>query len=323
MPPARPRPARDRRSTWPCASSTLARRGSNVRNRAISSRVVPITSGRSERAAAMAIGSVEQVLVDGGGERREAAPTEHGGLGVEHPLQRRVGQLVERRRLGGTEEVGRAPRRPPRRCAAGGATGSSRRPGRTARRRPAVPISAIAEEPPADSPNTVTLVGSPPNEAIWSWTHCERGDLVAQPAVRRAGEAERTEPVVDRDHDDVAAVAQVRRVVPRHRRPSRWCTRRRGSTPARDGGRRRPPGSTRRGTGTARPSAALRRRAPARRSRSAAGSARPARWRRARRPTCRCAPAGRSARRWRSGCRGTPRSTRGRARGSPRAAWRW
>ncbi len=34
-----------------------------------------------------------------------------------------------------------------------------------------VAMRAIAEEPPADSPNTVTLDGSPPNEAIWSRTH--------------------------------------------------------------------------------------------------------------------------------------------------------
>ena len=47
--------------------------------------------------------AVEQVAVDRRGERREAA-VEHRGLGVEHALQRGVGEHVERGRLGGSAQ---------------------------------------------------------------------------------------------------------------------------------------------------------------------------------------------------------------------------
>lgn len=33
--------------------------------------------------------------------------------------------------------------------------------------------SCIADQAPADSPNSVTFVGSPPNFAMLSWTHCK------------------------------------------------------------------------------------------------------------------------------------------------------
>ena len=36
---------------------------------------------------------------------------------------------------------------------------------------------------PADSPNSVTLPGSPPNPAMFSLTQPQRGDLVAQTPV--------------------------------------------------------------------------------------------------------------------------------------------
>ena len=73
--------------------------------------------------------------------------------------------------------------------------------------------------PPADSPKIVTLAGSPPKAAMWSRTQPQRGDLVEQRDVARAREplvemvevreAERAEPVVDRDHDHVAATRQL------------------------------------------------------------------------------------------------------------------
>ena len=43
--------------------------------------------------------------------------------------------------------------------------------------------SAATDPPPADSPNTVTRSGSPPNAAMLSRTHSQRGDLVEQPPV--------------------------------------------------------------------------------------------------------------------------------------------
>ena len=71
---------------------------------------------------------------------------------------------------------------------------------------------------PADSPNSVTLPGSPPNAAMFSWTQSQRGDLIAQTPVPPSGvavadeigmgqEAEGTQAVVD-GHDDDALGGQ-------------------------------------------------------------------------------------------------------------------
>ena len=79
------------------------------------------------------------------------------------------------------------------------------------------------DRPPADSPNTVTLRGLPPNAADVALHPAQRGLLVHQPVVagrpaRPAGqravgqEAERAEPVVDGDHDH-AVLDQGGRVV--------------------------------------------------------------------------------------------------------------
>ena len=85
--------------------------------------------------------------------------------------------------------------------------------------------------PPADSPKTVTLPGSPPKAAMLSRTQLEGGDLVEEADVAGAGvglaepgevqEAEGAEAVVDRHDDDVVA----RR--PGRRRSTRGSTRRR------------------------------------------------------------------------------------------------
>ena len=72
---------------------------------------------------------------------------------------------------------------------------------------------------PADSPNSVTRSGSPPNAAMLSRTHSQRQQDVAQPKVgvepascsaegRQIQEAQRADPVVDGDDDDVAAGGQ-------------------------------------------------------------------------------------------------------------------
>ena len=76
--------------------------------------------------------------------------------------------------------------------------------------------------PPADSPAIVTLSGSPPNPAMLSLHPSQRGLLIGQAVIadiaRRAErrmreEAQRTQPVVDRHDDDVAAARQPAGVV--------------------------------------------------------------------------------------------------------------
>ena len=80
--------------------------------------------------------------------------------------------------------------------------------------------------PPADSPKIVTLFGSPPKLAIESRTHSSAATWSRMPRLpdpsncvaERVGEvqeAERPEPVVDRDDDDVAVRHELGAVVPR------------------------------------------------------------------------------------------------------------
>ena len=89
------------------------------------------------------------------------------------------------------------------------------------------PSSAATLKPPADSPKMVTLSGSPPKAAMFSCTQSQRGNLVlhapiADQAVRIGElpvpeEAQRTQSVVDRDHDGVAVADQVAASVEEHR----------------------------------------------------------------------------------------------------------
>ena len=86
--------------------------------------------------------------------------------------------------------------------------------------------SRWASEPaPADSPNTVTFVGSPPNAAMLSSYRGKCGQLVAEPAVGVPGprsvpaepaeppEPEHPEPVVDLDDDHALVGGQAGPVV--------------------------------------------------------------------------------------------------------------
>ena len=84
-------------------------------------------------------------------------------------------------------------------------------------RRRASPSSVPTLPAPADSPKIVTSSGSPPNAAMLSRTHSSAATWSSRPAlpepcelgaeqVGEVQEAERPEPVVDRDDDDVAVL---------------------------------------------------------------------------------------------------------------------
>ena len=120
-----------------------------------------------------------------------------------------------------------------------------------ARRRAA--SSAATLMPPADSPNSVTLSGSPPNSAMFRLTQSSARIWSARPSAPVAGsapsvasqqidKAERAQPVIDRDDDDVALRPGLRRDRPIgcRRRSDR---RRHGSTPSPAAWRRRSPAS--------------------------------------------------------------------------------
>ena len=81
--------------------------------------------------------------------------------------------------------------------------------------------SAKTEVAPADSPNTVTRSGSPPNAAMLSrtqgsaaiWSRRHEVVVEARPEVAELEAAEHPEPVGDVDDDDVAVGGQPRTVV--------------------------------------------------------------------------------------------------------------
>ncbi len=102
---------------------------------------------------------------------------------------------------------------PPPPC---GPTGrrSARWPGETGPEAAGIPSRAETLKPPADSPKTVTLWGSPPKAAMWSLHPAEGGHLVVNAPVAHqavgvgqrsvAEEPEGAQPVVDGDDDGVA-----------------------------------------------------------------------------------------------------------------------
>ena len=224
--------------------------------------------------------------------------------------------------IGGVGERSSAARNPPvTHSAASVAWSCARRPALGDGRRgtgPAaagVPSSVPTLMPPADSPKIVTLPGSPPKAAMLSRTHSQRGDLVEDAVGARAGEggvemaevqeAEGAEPVVDRDHHDVAGAAEVGAVVPGRRaraaeKPPPWIHTITGRAASSSAGRVHvedqavlvadrcswAPSIASSGDGFW-------------------GAMGPNRWRRARRPRARPAGAAGTARPGRRGCRGT------------------